>query len=46
MAILGFLIVLVHLLVGFGFMIYKLSPKKKLVALEKTKQDSLNKEKK
>lgn len=34
MALLGFSIVLLHLVVGFGFLIYKLSPRKKTVKIE------------
>lgn len=34
MAILGFSIVIVHLLVGFGFLIYKLAPAKKKLSKE------------
>lgn len=34
MALLGFSIVLLHLIIGFGFLIYKLSPRKKTVKIE------------
>lgn len=34
MALIGFSIVLLHLIVGFGFLIYKLSPRKKPVKIE------------
>jgi hypothetical protein len=39
MALLGFSIVLLHLLIGFGFLIYKLLPRTKKVIVEKPLED-------
>lgn len=36
MALFGFSLVLIHLLLGFGFLVYKLSPRKKQVIKEKS----------
>lgn len=44
MALLGFSIVLIHLLVGFGFLIYKLAPKAKKVIVEKNHHESIEKQ--
>lgn len=45
MALLGFSLVLLHLILGFGFLIYKLSPKGKRVEFESPLQESSDKNK-
>lgn len=43
MALIGFSIVLLHLILGFGFLIYKLLPVKKQVGVETPIQEQSNK---